>query len=514
MSQQFLHPIEQVVNRAGQSGHTILTRSLGSRLVRTMGISYDLRSLDRLYATDTIVRVGSDALSTPKALLGEARLARWLHARGGLPPLKGQSRIGEPPAGCSPSQVGAWALLRNHRTVCLTGLPGTGKTWLTARFVESAKKAGLLVKCAAPTGKAASVLSLKMGREKVTTIHRLLGIRPGMLHADIDVDADVLVVDESSMIDAELMGILADAVSKETMVVFVGDPRQLYPVGAGCPFADLVQYDILPNAHLNEVQRQAAGNGVLEMSRGFAAGKLQIPDRNVHVFKPALESIDDLAMDLYCSDRLKDRFQLGNVHKEALILSPVKDRKFEVSTLKMGEAISHRLLPERVIPKSKFTVGDRIMFTVNSPEHGFVNGEMGNLDSYNKRHAKITNDIGYTYELDGFTLGDMGVEWGYALTVHKAQGSEAKVVVLLLHPEAAHMYTRNGVYTALTRAAQDLVLVGDLRLLERALKNPEVRDTALVTLMRDADLRERVLAASGFKNDMSSLADGWPEAGF
>ena len=485
------HPIHTFLKRAQDQGHTALSSALAKELRMHYGLTWEAVP-DELYQTGELIRLLPPLIIDPKAATGEARIARWLASQRARPPGVGYP-LGAAPNAATASQGAAWAGLQDAgRAAALTGLPGTGKTWLTARLVEGLQRAGLIVKVCAPTGKAASVLTLKLdGKNEATTIHRLLGLRPGEFPTRA-VDADVVIVDESSMVDAELLGFLCEALAPTTSILLVGDHHQLPPVGAGCPFRDVVEGTLLPVFHLDGIVRQAEGNGIIQFTHDLARGRVALPERNVHHFKLAPERMEAEAVDLYCSTRLRDKFQLTNVEKEFLILSPVRQEKFAASTYNLNEQISHRLHPERTIKNSKFTTGDRIMFTVNNAQYGFVNGEVGVLDKFHKRQAVITNDRGFTYALDDYSLGQF-VEWAYALTVHKAQGSECKVVALLLHPAARFMYTRQLLYTAATRAAEELLIFGDLALLQAAVQRVDQRTTCLAALMEEPAVVERIL---------------------
>jgi exodeoxyribonuclease V alpha subunit len=377
-------------------------------------------------------------------------------------------------------------------------------------LVEALTTAGLTVDIAAPTGKAASVLALKLHRQfECVTIHRLLGLRPGELPTS-KVRADVVILDEASMIDSELMGYACEALRSDSFLLLVGDPAQLSPVGAGAPFHDCVEGSLLPVAHLRSVQRQAAGNGVLHLAHSMAGGHASFPDTNVHRFTVDKSRLEEQALDLYCSDRLVDRFGLTDRERQVTILSPVKQEKFEASTRNLNHAISHRLLPDRNIQKSKFTRGDRVMFTINNYEHGFVNGELGKLIDYKSvaRTATIVNDIDTEYVLEDYSLAQY-MEHAYAMTVHKAQGSEAKVVMLLLHPDFKFMLTRNLLYTAVTRAQEDLILIGDPNLLTAGIQKVERRETALRYLLRGSDqLWEQIIEKTQLA-DLSEFTEGY-----
>lgn len=481
------HPLEAALQLELSYGHTVLDKPAAQRAWQK-GYRYDQRSIDVALANCDLVRVNG-GLTSPKAAQPEAILGRWLALRRAAETGGHLGRVSPPNVPLNAGQVAAWGLLTGARTAALTGLPGTGKTYLLAKLVQAAIDANYRVRALAPTGKAASVLSLKLDRFPVETIHRALGLRPGEVYNDATIEADLVVVDETSMVDAQLMAYLVSAIQPTTVVWFVGDPNQLPPVSAGWPFRDMVEHQLLPIAQLTQPQRQTQGNGILEMSYAAVGGTLYLPERNItHLNVPSKE-VEQRAVQLYHQE-LSQRHPDLDVIRQAMLLSPVKDKKFEAATSNLNEQLSHLRFPQRTLGRSKFTVGDRILFTVNNYSYGFVNGELGILKSFNKGEADIENDVGFTYHLSGYRLSEWA-DWAYALTVHKAQGSEADVVVLMLHADADFMYTKNLVYTAMTRAKQHLYLVGDVALLRKALSKPERRRTCLPYL--DLATCERII---------------------
>ena len=482
-----MNPLAAHFSLAAQDGHTVLTRS-SCASYRAKGFQFENSEVQLALSEGFLVKL-SQGVTSVEAAKGEALCAGWLRARSGAPFGGRLVPASEPPAGCSPCQRAAWGLLTSRGACALAGLPGTGKTWLLAQFARTARAAGLSVRACAPTGKAASVLSLKLDRYPVETIHRLLNLRPGEVYVEQLLTMDVLLVDESSMIDAELMSYLLSAVAPTTQVIFCGDHRQLPPVGAGWPFRDMVERRLLPVAELVTPQRQSEESGVLRLARAVALGKGATDELascypDVRYTPIPSKELDDWSVDYYCQ---RDP-------KQTLLLSPVKAAKFDVSTAKLSKAISQRLCPDR-IEGTQFAVGDRIIFTVNNRQYGFVNGEMGTLLGYDaqQRVADIVNDHGFLYHLDEYSVPRYA-DLGYALTVHKAQGSEAEEVCLLLTPRTEFMYSRNLLYTALTRAKTKLVLAGDLNVLKQAALRPEVRYTCLPELVQQPDLCDHILS--------------------
>lgn len=478
------HSMLQMCRLAHAGGHTALSPQHARMLKQHHRFTYDLHELPALYAAGVLLR-GPNFVAMPELIRGEQRIADFIcEARS----QERRTDLGPPPVGTDTDQQRAWGLLATRRFLLLSGLPGAGKTWLLARFVEAAVRAGKLVACAAPTGKAASVLSLKLGGYPVSTVHRLLGIQPGQQTVDDVVQADVLVIDEATMLDSDLLGLLLDCLSPETQVVLSGDPAQLPPVGAGSPFADLCIYSSdfkVAHAVLTGCHRAAETSTVTRLARTWLKTYSQLPLDKLGV--EVLPGDESVAYQRYLEEVQHDAAQAHRV----LLLSSLRQSKFDHGTEALNKNISAALLPTREFGASKFTAGDRVMFTVNQPQYGFVNGELGTLLSYSHRTAVIRSDGGKEYRLEGYQLSSYA-EHGYALTIHKAQGSEAEVVILLLHPEAGFMYSSNSVYTAITRARQQLVLIGDPKLLDRARRRPDVRNTALAALVQEPLLRAKV----------------------
>lgn len=509
-----------VVNQAFAQGHTLLTKERARALCARAGVSIDREAVEEAYAQHELTKLPA-GVAAPATLAQEAIVARWFAHRATASNTLA-TLPATPPSAANVPQSRAWGILRASPTTLVTGLPGAGKTWLVAQAVLAAVAAGLTVACATPTGKAASVLSLKLDRFPVLTIHKLIGVVPGQLMDPTPVHADLLVIDEFSMVDVSLLACLLQAVRPTTTVVFSGDPYQLPPVGRGFPCYDLAQYlsqHKLPGVnlvHLDHVERQRAGSGVVALANALRRGEIPsgplLGGPDVSTVRCPTDEIEPRALACLVGGELETRLQLSDPYRELLLLSPVKAMKFEAATSRLNKQISTHRFPERDLgERCKFARGDRLIFTVNNYTHGFVNGEMGTLIDYQAsvRHVVIDNDVGYRYELDAYSLGQYA-EWGYALTVHKAQGSEAEAVALLLHPEAKFMYSLNLIYTAVTRAKRHLVLLGDPNVLTKAVTSREVRDTNFAWLLEHHTEMERWAQWSSY-DDLSKYAAGYVE---
>jgi exodeoxyribonuclease V alpha subunit len=476
------HPIFLALRHCYGMGHSVMTMETGARIKRRQQLRYDANSVQRYIKTGKLVILEGRGLERGLTSVDIARQAARVALQldgAGPKPMPGSA----PNDDLTASQKAAWKLLCGAGWGLLTGGPGTGKTYLVSKMVKMLHHRSKRVSICAPTGKAASVLSLKLGGATVTTIHRMLGLRPGTLpqhdHRN-PIFADYIFVDESSMIDEQLMAYLLDAVDLEkTGIIFSGDPNQLPPVGSGAPFCSMLKSRSIPHAHLVEIVRQQEGNGIIKLARDIQEGKFRIPSTNVTHYPCRTDAVEGKAIRFFCDNGTRSRWEIEKP-SDLMILSATKQKKFDGSTSRINKAVSHKLHPDRTIPHCKFTPGDRMMFTVNDYEHGFVNGELGTLLMYDKKdkHASIRNDNGKMYDLRSWKIGTHA-EWAYALTIHKAQGSESKVIVLVVTNAAPHMHTRELIYTAVTRAREELVIIGDLRVLEKAVRKTINRVSAL-----------------------------------
>lgn len=381
-------------------------------------------------------------------------------------------------SGATGSQQAAMAILSAAGGGCLRGGPGTGKTWLAGQMIKAMLKSKLDVAVAAPTGKAASVLSAKLGGLEVLTIHSLLGMTPKDACSKYTpqlLECDALFIDEMSMVDNDVMLQLLRSVKSTTHLFFIGDEHQIDPIGPGAPFCDII--DLLPTATLTDIVRQEAGNGIIEFAAGILSSNFVRPQANVTFIDTRRP--EEMAFEMFGEyDLDKDK---------VLILCPVKDAKFDASIITLNHRISVARNGEPI--DDTFRVGDFIQFNSNTKEYGFVNGERGTIVSYEKTGARantvsIRNENGRFYNLKNYSL-KKHADLGYAMTVHKAQGSECDNVILIVPREAQHMLTEQLLYTAATRAKKHLIVLGELSLVQMKVKQQRVwRQTILYGLLR------------------------------
>ena len=402
------------------------------------------------------------------------------------------------------AQRGAVAAVASHGVSVLAGGPGTGKSRTVAAVVALAAERGLRVALAAPTGRAAKRLE-ELAGAPATTLHRLLGAQ-GRSRGDTadggrggeqawvfargeewPVDADLVVVDESSMLDAELAAALVEACADGTRLLLVGDPAQLPSIGPGRVLADIIDSGAVPVTELTTLYRQREGGVIAQLATAVRGGQLpQVPApapgaaEHEAVVVPARGSQQAaLRVTQLVTDSIPRA--LGIPAAEIQVVTPV--HKGAAGTIELNRALKARLNPGPGA-HGGFDPGDRVVAIANHVDEGFANGEVGTVSAL--------ADDGLTVMFTGVPvtvpfklLADL--RHGWAMTVHRAQGSEWPAVVAVFPAEAGGMLSRPLVYTALTRAQRHLSVVhGAGPALARAVRTigERPRQTRLAGLLR------------------------------
>ena len=369
----------------------------------------------------------------------------------------------------------------HHGVLVLTGGPGTGKTTVIKGILSILKAQGLKIRLAAPTGRAAKRLSETTG-QKALTIHRLLeannlaqddNLQLGF-SKDIDdqLDADVIILDEVSMVDIVLMHHFLNAVPDGCRIILVGDTDQLPAVGPGSVLKDIIRSQKIPAIRLDEIFRQAQTSMIIQNAHIINAGRL--PDlRKQYSDFVFYELNDDTSvtqkiLDLCTKDLHHEGFY---VLKDVQVLSPM--HRFLCGVENLNLMLQERLNPKKNQDELKyssqtFRVGDKVMHIRNNYQKNVFNGDIGFIQDIN--NEKLTVDYFdhiVTYEkneLNELTLA-------YASSVHKSQGSEYKVVIIPLSTSHYIMLQRNLLYTAITRAKQKVIIIGSKKALMTAVQS-------------------------------------------
>jgi len=384
-------------------------------------------------------------------------------------------------------QKRAVEIAAERRIMALTGGPGTGKTTTIRAIMALFNNMGLKTVMTAPTGRAAKRMGELCG-EEAQTVHRLLGAgfneEIGMpvfqKCAEDPLDADAVILDESSMVDIMLMHALLDAMKPECRLVLVGDADQLPSVGPGNVFADIIGSGIVETVYLTEIFRQAAESRIVSNAHRINKGLLPEIDNKGDFFflqRKTPEKVVETVLEL-CASRIPKN--MGIDSSQIQVLTPT--RLYETGTIKLNIALQAALNPPREGRNEKrfgdflFREGDRVMQIRNNYDiiwkkgeiigSGIFNGDIGQLIEIDNKQQTVTVDFDdkiATYSFD--MLNEL--EPAYAMTVHKSQGSEYRAVILALSKGAPGLLTRSVLYTAVTRARELLIIVGDSEILRR-----------------------------------------------
>lgn len=377
----------------------------------------------------------------------------------------------------------------------ITGGPGTGKTTIIQTIIRLAEQEGLRIMLCAPTGRAAKRLTETTNREALT-IHRLLG--PGGYvgtkqifdHNEANpLPADLVIVDEVSMLDLELMYHLMNALRPECRCILVGDADQLPSVGAGAVLHDIIRSEVVPVVRLQTVFRQKDGGCIVTNAHLINRGRLPVVDIGGEF--QFLEITDEESGAVLISKLYAQEIKQTGDKFSVQVLSPMYRQECGVDHLnQLIQEQTNGAAPEKQEYKNGiifFRVGDKVMQKKNDYDKGVFNGDIGEIyaiqqDMIHVRYPE--QDVKYEgREVEEITLA-------YAVTVHKSQGSEYHTVIMALVNSHAIMLQRNLFYTAVTRAKRKVILVGTKKALRLAVENVRTsrRFTLLAQRLREEEL--------------------------
>lgn len=382
-----------------------------------------------------------------------------------------------------------------HKVSILTGGPGTGKTTTVRAIIQLCKAKHKTFKLAAPTGRAAKRLSEATG-EPAQTLHRLLEFKPFetkkfLRDRDNPLDADLIIVDETSMIDLLLMNSLLKAVDLTSHILFVGDPDQLPSVGAGNVLRDMLASGVLPVVSLDVIFRQDESSLIVTNAHRINQGQLPLftpQSRDFFLFAEEDPAQAAARVVELVTRRIPTRFRLDSI-QDVQVLSPMHRGLVGVGELNLAlqAALNPPAAGKREVRHGArlFRVGDKVLQTRNNYDKQVFNGDLGRLVELDLEEQRVTVDfdgtpVDYEYsELDELVHA-------FAMSVHKSQGSEYRAVVLPLLTQHYLLLQRNLLYTAVTRARELVVIVGTKRAIAMAVRNNKIaqRNTRLAARLQ------------------------------
>ena len=382
----------------------------------------------------------------------------------------------------SPSQRDAVVQVLTSKVTVITGGPGVGKTTIVMSILKALQAKRMRVLLCAPTGRAAKRLTESTGVE-AKTIHRLLAFDPkghGFTHGQTNpLAADLVVVDEVSMVDVVLMHQLLRAIPDQAAVLLVGDVDQLPSVGPGSVLSDIITSGRIPTVTLTEIFRQAATSQIIVNAHRINQGKMPVEsddiegDQTVRDFYviPAEtpEEIQDKLLRVV-TERIPERFGLHPI-RDVQVLTPMNRGSLGVRALNV--ALQQALNPDATPQITRFgwtyAPGDKVIQTVNNYDKDVFNGDIGHVERVDTEDGVIT--LNFDGREVAYELGELDeVALAYTATVHKSQGSEYPAIVIPMATQHYPMLERNLLYTGVTRGKQLVVIIGQPKALAIAVR--------------------------------------------
>ncbi len=434
------------------------------------GAQLDIYYLSRTFQAESRVAEKLGEMLRNKLILGdqEQRIDRWL-----------QSYSSMSGAQFSEEQLDAVRKAVSNRVFVLTGGPGVGKTTTANAIIRLLIKMNKSVSLAAPTGRAAQRLS-EVAAIGAKTIHRLLewsATEHCFLRDDVTpLDAQVIIVDEASMLDIHLASSLMKALKADAQIIFIGDVDQLPSVGPGNVLRDMIESGVIPFTKLSRIFRQAAGSAIVQTAHAINRGEIPIFPDNGPSDCQFLTINDPDAIKETIKELLSKTLPAKTNYdpmRDVQVLTPMN--KGPLGTSLLNEELQNLLNPGQKFGEKletetmSFRPGDKVIQTVNNYELNVFNGDIGFIEHagfdggqllVNFGDRKVTYSKDQTYDL----------KLAYAITIHKSQGSEFPVVIIPVSMQHFIMLQRNLIYTALTRARRLAILVGTPAALSQAVR--------------------------------------------
>lgn len=376
------------------------------------------------------------------------------------------------------AQIEAIRLSYLSKILVLTGGPGTGKTTTVIGIIEMLKKMNLSIVLAAPTGRAAKRLS-EVTRCEAQTIHRLLeyNMESGFQkNADKQLEGNVFILDECSMIDINLLYSFLQALPDKASIIFAGDVDQLPSVGPGSILRDIIDSRVFPVVYLIEIFRQAKESKII--GNAHLINKKQMPDLTnnndsdfFYIREPKVEKAVELLIDL-CSSRLPEKYGLNPIDDIQVLVPMKKGLHGSVHLNKVLQGVLNPIGESLVYGDNTFRIGDKVMQIRNNYEKRVFNGDIGRIIDIEDDDILLVDFDGEHVPYEQSELDELLL--GYSVTIHKSQGSEYEVVIILLSNQHYIMLEKNLLYTAVTRAKKLLVLISTDEVIKATVRRENV----------------------------------------
>ncbi|NDG71113.1 MAG: ATP-dependent RecD-like DNA helicase [Proteobacteria bacterium] len=482
--------LSHALSEAGGNGHCALPKEVllkNAADLLAMDFLILQRALSEMLAESELEEdgiTGEDLIFLPPIRRAEvevaSRLARLAEARAEYPEIDADKAIAwlkeKKSIDLAPSQAEALRRALVSRVSVITGGPGVGKTTLVNSILTLLRAKQVKCLLCAPTGRAAKRLSETTGLE-AKTIHRLLEFQNAGFSRNPSnpLDCDLLVADETSMMDVQLMSKLLQALPARAHLILVGDVDQLPSVGPGAVLGDIIRSGTVPVVRLTEIFRQASSSRIIVNAHRINSGAMPESEKDADFFfieREEPESVPSTILELV-AERIPKKWKL-DPRRDIQVLCPMNRGS-------LGTAQMNRLLQERLNPKRngdpsvekfgwEFRVRDKVIQTRNNYDKEVFNGDIGEIFKIDDFEREVViafdgREVVYDFnELDEVSLA-------YAITIHKSQGSEFPVVVMPLAMQQYLLLQRNLVYTGITRGRRLVVLVGQKKALQTAVRN-------------------------------------------
>jgi len=482
--------LSHALSEAGGNGHCALPKDVLLKNAADLLAMDSLilqRALSEMLAEGELEEdgiTGEDLIFLPPIRRAEvevaSRLARLARGKAEYPEIDADKAIAwlkdKKSIDLAPSQAEALRRALCSRVLVITGGPGVGKTTLVNSILTLLRAKQVKCLLCAPTGRAAKRLSESTGLE-AKTIHRLLEYQNSGFsrNASNPLDCDLLVVDETSMMDVQLMSKLLQALPARAHLILVGDVDQLPSVGPGAVLGDIIRSGAVPVVRLTEIFRQASSSRIIVNAHRINSGAMPESEKDSDFFfieREEPESVPATILELV-AERIPKKWKI-DPRRDIQVLCPMN--KGSLGTAQMNRTLQERLNPKRNGDPSvekfgwEFRVRDKVIQTRNNYDKEVFNGDIGEILKIDDFEREVFigfdgREVVYDFnELDEVSLA-------YAITIHKSQGSEFPVVVMPLAMQQYLLLQRNLVYTGITRGRRLVVLVGQKKALQTAVRN-------------------------------------------